>query len=289
MEANKEISALFTLIDDPDEEVFDVVSEKIVGFGPPIIPNLEYLWESTHSEEIQGRIENIIHRLHYYDLLKEFKQWNVSGEDNLLQAALLIGKFQYPEMSFATVLQEVEKIKRNIWLELNSYLTPLEEVSILSSILFKYYSIKGVETNHKNPNEFLLHKVIESKKGNQFSNGILYLILCEKLDIPVRALNISNQFVLAYYKKLDIDESTKNPKSKVEFLIDPLTGLVFTHRDLENYFTRTSKQSDPSFYLPQSNKKIIRQSLEQLSLCFAEGKYKYKQNELLELINLLKE
>ena len=29
METNREISALFTLIDDPDEEVFGVVSDKI--------------------------------------------------------------------------------------------------------------------------------------------------------------------------------------------------------------------------------------------------------------------
>ena len=44
MENNKEISALFILIDDPDEEVFDAVSQKIVDYGKPIIPNLEHLW-----------------------------------------------------------------------------------------------------------------------------------------------------------------------------------------------------------------------------------------------------
>ena len=33
MEENKEISALFHLIDDPDEEVFTTVSERIVSFG----------------------------------------------------------------------------------------------------------------------------------------------------------------------------------------------------------------------------------------------------------------
>lgn len=289
MEANKEISALFNLIDDPDEEVFDVVSEKIVGFGRPIIPNLEDLWESTPNEEIQSRIENIIHRLHYYDLIKEFRDWKVNGDDDLLQAALLVGKFQYPEMAFQPILQEVEKMKRNIWLELNSFLTPLEEISILSSILYNYFAIKGIETNHKNPNDFLLNKAVESKKGNQFSNGILYLILCELLDIPIRTLNIPNQFVLGYYKKIDFDENEINPKSSIEFLIDPLTGLVFTHRDLQNYFTRINKEPDPSFYFPRNNTQVIQQSLNELSKCFKEGKEQYKQNELQELINLLKD
>jgi len=33
MENNKELSALFLLLDDPDEEVFDAVSQKIVDYG----------------------------------------------------------------------------------------------------------------------------------------------------------------------------------------------------------------------------------------------------------------
>jgi hypothetical protein len=33
METTKELSALFTLIDDPDEEVFGAVSEKIIDYG----------------------------------------------------------------------------------------------------------------------------------------------------------------------------------------------------------------------------------------------------------------
>ena len=43
METTKELSALFTLIDDPDEEVFGAVSEKIIDYGKNIIPSLEHL------------------------------------------------------------------------------------------------------------------------------------------------------------------------------------------------------------------------------------------------------
>ena len=58
MQENKEISALFHLIDDPDEEVFSSVSERIVSIGRAIIPNLEHLWENTPDESIQGRIKS---------------------------------------------------------------------------------------------------------------------------------------------------------------------------------------------------------------------------------------
>src|SRR4029078_3338266 len=107
MQENKEISALFHLIDDPDEEVFDTVSERIVSLGRAIIPNLENLWENTPNEEIQGRIESLIHKLTFRDLTNDFTSW-LNGPGDLLQGALLIAKYQYPEMLSTPTLQEIE-------------------------------------------------------------------------------------------------------------------------------------------------------------------------------------
>ncbi|MFX6023287.1 hypothetical protein ABTF26_19845, partial [Acinetobacter baumannii] len=78
MQETKELNALFTLIDDPDEEVYATVYEKIVALGKPVIPNLEHLWETTPDEYAQERIEMIIHRLHFTDLLADFTEWSNS-------------------------------------------------------------------------------------------------------------------------------------------------------------------------------------------------------------------
>jgi regulator of sirC expression with transglutaminase-like and TPR domain len=287
MENNRELSALFLLIDDPDEEVFDAVSQKIVDYGKPIIPNLEHLWETMPDELTQLRIELLIHRLHFRDLTEDFRQWNVSGHHDLMLGALLACKFQYPEISTTPVLQEIEKVRRNIWLELNNYLTPLEQINIVTSILYSYYGLKGNETNYKEPNEFLLHKTLEAKRGNQISNGILYLMLCELLDIPVRAINIPKQFIIAYFKPGYSDENLPNPFHKIEFFIDPTSGQVFTHQDVDNYFKRVAVPPVGTYFKPQSNKKVIRQLLEEFSKCFESEKENHKKVELLDLCKLL--
>ncbi len=287
MEHTTEISALFNLIDDPDEEVFGAVSEKIVGYGKPIIPNLEHLWETTPNENVQERIEIIIHRLHYRDLSEDFRQWSVSGHHDLMLGALLASKFQYPDLSTTPVLQEIEKIRRNIWLELNNYLTPLEQINIVTSILYSYYGLKGGETSYADSNEFLIHKVLESKRGNQLSNGILYLILCELLDIPVRAINIPKQFVVAYFKPGYSDEKLENPLQKIEFFIDPTSGQVFTHKDVESYFKRISVPPTSVYFRPVPNKRVVQTLLEEMAKCFNEEKLIYKQKELIELAGLL--
>ncbi len=138
MQENKEIKALLHLIDDPDEEVYNTVSDRIIAFGKGIIPNLEHLWEHTSDETIQERIELMIHKLHFKDLTADFDHWK-SGNNELLQGALLTARYHYPEIQTIQTLQEIEKIRRNVWLELNNYLTPLEQVNVMSSILYNYY------------------------------------------------------------------------------------------------------------------------------------------------------
>jgi len=289
MQENREISALFHLIDDPDEEVFSSVSERIVSLGRAIIPNLEHLWENTPDEGVQGRIEMLIHKLHFRDLVNDFTNWK-NGSCELLQGALLAARYRYPEMIATNTLQEMEKIRRNIWLELNSYLTPLEQVNVITGILYSYYKMKGNEVAYDLQEDFLINKVIENKKGNAVTNGILYLIICELLDIPVKAINIPKQFILGYF---DIDYNFPNPtrqkSEKINFYIDPLNGQIYSHKDVENYFKRISVPPTPSYFKQLSNRRIIQHLLEEYSKCFANDTSLYKKNDLLFLAKLLEE
>ena len=288
MRDNKEISALLTLIDDPDDEVFGVVSDKIVGYGKSIIPNLEHLWENTVDEELQERIELLIHRLHFTDLKEDFRQWNVSGHHDLMLGSLLVAKFQYPDLATAPVLLEIEKLRRNIWLELNNYLTPLEQVRVVTGILYGYFGLKGSEVAYTNINEFFLHKVLESKRGNQVGNALLYLILCDLLDVPVKALGVPKQFVLAYFKPgYSSDPLAGEHLTKIEFFVDPTTGQVFSHKDIEAYFKRLSVPPVNAYFKPLTNKQIMQYLLEELVKCFDSDKQAYKREELRELIQLL--
>jgi regulator of sirC expression with transglutaminase-like and TPR domain len=289
MQENREISALFHLIDDPDEEVFSSVSDRIVSLGRAIIPNLEHLWENTPDESVQGRIEMLIHKLHFRDLVNDFTNWK-NGSCELLQGALLTARYRYPEMIATTTLQEMEKIRRNIWLELNSYLTPLEQINVITGILYSYYKMKGNEPAYDMQEDFLINKVIENKKGNAITNGILYLIICELLDIPVKAINIPKQFILGYF---DIDYNFPNPtrqkSEKIKFYIDPLNGQIYSHKDVENYFKRISVPPTPSYFKQLDNKRIIQHLLEEFSKCFTNDASLYKKNDLIFLSKLLED
>lgn len=289
MQENKEISALLHLIDDPDEEVYNTVCDRLISFGKGIIPNLENLWEHTSDESIQERIELMIHKLHFKDLTADFDHWK-NGNNELLQGALLTARYHYPEIQTIQTLQEIEKIRRNIWLELNNYLTPLEQVNVISSILYNYYKQIGVEIGYNQPEDFFINKTVETKKGNAISNGILYLVLCQLLDLPVKAVNIPRQFILAYMDtSYQILNPTAHNSEKIKFYIDPLNGQIYSHKDVENYFKRISVPPTTSYFREMSNKAVIEFLLEELAKCFDDDLNRYKMNELLSLAKLLRE
>ena len=290
MQENKEISALLHLVDDPDEEIFSTVSDKIISYGSGIIPNLEHLWETVPDEAVQERIEGLIHRLQYTDLQTECSNWNKYNSNDLLAGALLVAKYRYPDVDQTVAIQDVEKIRRNIWLELNNYLTSLEQANVIHSILYNYYQLKGNEIKYTAVDEFCIQKVLATKKGNVITNGILYLVLADLLNLPVRAINIPRQFILIFLKEdyvLDVD--TTSIAEHIHFYIDPLTGQLFTQKDIENYFKRIAVPIIPSYFKPISNTKIIQVLLEEFSKCHDNDIDRYKKNELLALANLLNE
>jgi hypothetical protein len=275
MNNDKEIKALLNLLDDPDEEIYAVVSEKIANYGKEIIPNLENAWENTINSELQQRIESLIHRLHFSDLEQQFTHWSNEEYPLLLDGVILTCKYLYPDLDSDQLLKEIEKLKKSIWLELNNYLTPLEQVNILASILFNYFGLKGVEKSKSGKEGYLFNKVIESKKGNQFGNGLLFLVLAEQLNLPISAIQIPGLFALAYFR------------DDIQYYIDPGFGHIFTQKDVDTYFERVRAEAKESYFLPLDTFGVIKTWLIEFSTCFENIEESDKKKELLQLVSIL--
>lgn len=288
MRPTKEISALLQLIDDPDDEVYDTISEKLLNYGKEIIPNLENLWEHTTDEHVQERIEQLIHRVHFQDLQEELLEWSQSKRPELLRGAILVAKYQYPELDIPVILSLFDQMRRNIWLELNNYLTPLEQVNVFNSILYNYYKLQGHELTEREPKYFFINQVLEGKHGNCYTLGILYLALAEMLDIPVFAVDIPRQFVFAYIDTLHpFYAQHSEGVQQIQFFIDPLSGMVYTQTDVNTYLKKINAADKESYFKPLDSKRIIYKMLEDLSQCYRYRREETRSEEIQQLMNLL--
>ena len=288
MPKEAEINALFKLIDDPDEEVFNTIADRLLNYGTPIIPDLEHLWENTLDEATLERIEIMIYKLRLQDLKEAFVEWKSKPDPSLFEGALLVTKFQFPELAIDSLRHQMEKIRRNIWLELNNYLTPLEQANVIRNILFNYYQIKGVEVNYEKPEEFLISAPLQSKKGNAIANTLLYAELCQQLEIQAQFINIPKQCIIAFYASdWDPEELVTNPQEFIQFYVEGTTGNAFSQKDLDQYMIRSNIEPKNSYYKALSNVKIIKKHLLEFAKCFSSPTLQYKQKDLTDLANLL--
>jgi hypothetical protein len=161
-----EVSALINLLDDPDEKIFSTIKGRILDLGEKAIPVLEDAWESSVNILLQTRIENIIHRIQFSKALDSITEWKNKKTPDLLEGALLVARYQYPELDESKVNEAIRQLHQDVWLEMNDQLTALEKVRVVNHIFFDVHRFVGNTENYTAPENSYLNKVLESKKGN---------------------------------------------------------------------------------------------------------------------------
>jgi hypothetical protein len=84
MNNEREINALIQLLDDNDQEIFKHVQTKLISLGAGVIPSLEQAWSEEINPVTHERLEEIIHRIQFDSLVKDWKLWLSNEPDDLL-------------------------------------------------------------------------------------------------------------------------------------------------------------------------------------------------------------
>ncbi len=285
---DQELNALISLLDDPDETVYQEIEAKLLSLGHNVIPFLEHAWENSFDPIFQNRIEGIIHKIQFDNIEAQLVNWARVEQGDLLKGILLVAKYQYPDLDESKIIKQIDQIKQDVWLELNNNLTALEKVRVINHILFDVHGFGGNTTNYHAPQNSYINNVLESKKGNPLSLSILYLIITQDQSIPIYGVNLPEHFVLAY-----IDEESHFPvygesPNKVLFYINPFSkGAVFSSKEIDAFLKQLKLPLEQAYYEPCSNADIIKRVFRNLILAYEKLGYPSKVKELENLLSVL--
>lgn len=288
MKSDKEISALIKLLEDPDSAVFESVSGNLMNQGPSIIPKLEEAWEYSLNEFLQQRIEDLIQNIQQNSTFNKLAKWKNKGAVDLLEGAFLVEKYQYPDLSFSSIEQKIEGISKAIWLELNKNLTALENTRVLNLIFYKTYKFSGNFANLLAPQNNFIHQLLESKKGNPLSLGIVYSALAQRLGLPIYGVNLPRNFLLVY---LDENKSIETYESDLDqhilFYINPFRrGTILNRTDIEHFLVSQNIKLKKSYFIPASNKRIIMRLIMNLVAAYEKLGYQEKVDNFNHLLKV---
>lgn len=268
-----EFKALVSLLEDEDEEVNRHVEGKIMSLGSDVIPFLEEQWENSFDPNIQRKIEDMIHTLQYSQLKERFRAWKETGGKSLLEGMWLISLYQYPDYELNDLNKEIEQIYYDIWVELKEDLHPYDQIKIINGALFTKLKFRANTKNFHSPNNSFLKSVLESKKGNPISLSVVYMLVAEKLGLPIYGVNLPNLFIITYKSQ------------EVQFYVNAFNrGLIFSKKDIDNYLANLNLTPKPIYYEPCSNEDIIKRVLRNLILAFEKLGEHQKSEEVKELL-----
>lgn len=276
------------LLDDPDEEVYRHVEDRLLFLGYDVMNYLESTWEKSLDSLLQERIINIIHKIQFREVKQELKEWSMSGAFDLLQGVLIVNRYQYPDLDEQKIINQVEDIKRDAWLHMHYDMSALEKVKLLNHVIFKVHGFSGNTVNHQDPQNSYFNLVLESKKGNQISLAVIYSLIAQKLDIPIYGVNLPQHFILAYVDDLEPVPRGFEKHDGILFYINPFNkGFVFNKRDVDYFLRQLKIEPRKDFYLPCSHTDIVQRILRNLISSYQQLGAREKVEELTELLEVL--
>ncbi|MGK7394069.1 MAG: transglutaminase-like domain-containing protein [Candidatus Cyclobacteriaceae bacterium M3_2C_046] len=273
---NKELKALVSLLDDEDNDVRSHVEQKIISLGNNVIPYLENEWENNFNPKVQKRIEDLIHTLQLETLKRNLLDWKSHRTDDLLEGMWLVATYQYPDLELDKLKKELEQIYYEAWLEFKPDAHPFDQVKLLNSVLFSKLKFGANTKNFHAPGNSMINIVLESKKGNPISLCVIYLLVAQRLKMPVYGVNLPNLFILTYKNK------------ELQFYINAFNrGLIFSKADIDNYIAHLHINPMEIFYQPCNNLDIIKRVLRNLVISFEKLGEHDKVEEVKNILTVI--
>lgn len=267
------LKALVSLLSDDDKEILNLVEGQIISLGSYIIPFLEHEWETNLDPTVQRRIEDLLHTVQYDQVRKRLATWVQNGGTDLLEGLWIVSTYQYPDIELEKLRKELEDIYYEVWLELKPDLHPYDQVKILNSVIFQKLKFSANTKNFHSPSNSMINVVLDTKKGNPITLCAIYMLVAQKLKLPMYGVNLPNLFILTY----------KTEES--QFYINAFNkGLIFSKADIDNYIHHLNLSYSPVFYEPCNHIEILKRVLRNLVVAYEKLGDTHKVREVKEML-----
>lgn len=284
-----ELKALIQLLDDTDRDVYEHVSQRLLVLGEPAIPHLEEAWESSFDHLIQQRIENIIHQIQFDSIFSKFRQWK-EKPDSLIEGAFLVARYQYPDLDEKPLRKMLQQMAKHVETAAVKLSSPAEKIKLINHILYEMFGFAGNKSNLKAPHNYYINHVLETKKGNHITLGILYIYLAAEAGMEIKGINIPDHFILTYMDEADPMKQLFSIQTgnAATIYINPFSkGAVFSRREIDHYLKQVGVEPLPEFYKPTPEISIIQRMLYNLKDIYSELGFEAKVEELTKLARIL--
>jgi regulator of sirC expression with transglutaminase-like and TPR domain len=273
-DADSKFKALMKLLDDDDPQVFAAVERELLDGGDDVARMLEMEIDNADMN-VRRRIENLVSKIHLdklqkeYDLLLDF----ISRPDfSLERALLLLAKPLYPGLEFAMIESELNDLANDLRKRIAAIEDPYDIVQHVNEFFLTEMGFAGNSKDYYNPDNSILHRVLQTRRGIPISLGIVYLLVGRRLNLPVYGVGAPAHFLVKFVLE------------GKEFYVDVFNGgRIMSRKDAEDSISDMGFAFESRFLKTSSDLEMLARTCRNMARAFSAIDEQPKANVLMEL------
>ena len=120
------------------------------------------------------------------------------SEIDLGRGALLIAAEEDPAVDVEATLERLDELAEQIAAPVAAATTDFDRLQVLHQFLYEDLGLRGNREDYRDPENCLLHRVLERGVGIPLTLAIVELEVARRVDIPLEGINFPGHFLLRH-------------------------------------------------------------------------------------------
>ncbi len=221
------VDALMMLLEEEKETNFDVVRQRLIEMGPSVIPRLKEVSRGRSSPLVVKRTAEVIGTIKLYALDQDWENYAESDSPSLEAGLFLLARFHAPDLNPIPHQRELDRMADILRERISHDVSVSATIASFNQYLFYERHFSGNRAEYYLPENSYIHTLLQSKKGIPISLSALYLILAQRLSLPIYGIGMPGHFLIQWF-----DQQHK-------IYIDPFDkGRILTEDDLKAWLVK---------------------------------------------------
>jgi regulator of sirC expression with transglutaminase-like and TPR domain len=188
----------------------------------------------------------------------------------------VMARIEYPMARRAEVAAQLDKIADAVRPAVMDAQSPRDEIIAINAHLFDRLGFRGNSSDYYDPDNNFINMVLKRRTGIPISLSALYILLGERLGLPIRGVGLPGHFLAKY------------DTPQMEVFLDPFNrGRLLTKRDCAQILSKAGYYFKEDYIAVASARDILIRMLRNLVISYSKRQEKARIRRLTHYMELL--
>ena len=274
MTNERELWALFSLLDDPQPSIGEAVRARLRTLGEDVIAPLRAMSAANNGLNA-GYLRDIVDRIRLETAMRRIGDldFTVPGGTALEDGVFLLAKYGYPDMHNTAYRHRLDDMARDVRILSGMSASPLDLTMRLRGYLFSDLGFTGNRDDYYNPDNSYMNMVIDYRRGIPITLSALMLLIGNRLHVPLYGIGMPMHFLVQY------DDGSRS------FFIDAFNGgSVITRDQCKQMLASSGVTLTQGMLEPVSHKAIVERMFRNLLIAYRQSDNDLEMRRVGELL-----